>query len=137
MDFYQIKERSPKRGVLEVYPDFKVGRSKDLMVRGKSFYAIWDEEKGMWSTDEYDLQRLVDKELLEYVSKIEQKSDDEVRAKLMCDFSSKRWNDYRNYLARISTIRTLDTKLTFLNTEVKKKDYVSKRLPYPLEEGSL
>jgi phage/plasmid-associated DNA primase len=29
----------------------------------------------------------------------------------------------------------LDEKLTFLNTEVKKEDYVSKRLPYELEEG--
>ena len=33
------------------------------MVRGKSFYAIWDENKGMWSTDEYDVQRLVDSDL--------------------------------------------------------------------------
>jgi hypothetical protein len=137
MDFYQIKERSPKNGVLEVYPDFKVGRSKDLMVRGKSFYAIWDEEKGMWSTDEYDLQRLVDKELTEYATKLNQKTDGTVRPKLMCDFSNKMWSDYRNFLGHISDHSTqLDTKLTFANTEVKKKDYVSKRLPYSLEEGT-
>ncbi len=40
MDFYRIKERSTRNGTIEIYPDFKVGRSKDLMVRGKSFYAI-------------------------------------------------------------------------------------------------
>ena len=64
MDFYQIGmreiERGPRKGEFELYPDFTVGRSKDLMVRGRSFYAIWDEEKGLWSTDEYDVQRLVD-----------------------------------------------------------------------------
>ena len=63
MDFFKIKERSTKNGVIEIYPDFVVGRSKDLMVRGRAFYAIWDEQKGLWSTDEYDVQRLVDAEL--------------------------------------------------------------------------
>src|SRR5690606_37979491 len=68
LDFFQIKEResSQKKNVLEVYPDFMVKRSKDLMVRAKSFYGIWDEEKGLWSTNEYDVQRLVDEALRAY-----------------------------------------------------------------------
>mgnify|MGYP002662824649 CR=1 FL=1 len=60
MDFYTIKERSAKHGVVEVFPDFRVTRSQDLMVRSKSFYAVWDQEAGMWSTDEYDVQKLID-----------------------------------------------------------------------------
>jgi hypothetical protein len=48
---------------LELYPDFIVGRSEDLMVQGRTFYAIWDEERGLWSRDEYDVQRLVDEDL--------------------------------------------------------------------------
>ena len=60
MDFYTIKERSAKNGVVEVFPDFRVTRSQDLMVRSKSFYAVWDQEAGMWSTDEYDVQKLID-----------------------------------------------------------------------------
>ena len=71
MDFYKIKERSTKNGVVEVYPDFRVMRSKDLMVRGKAFYAIWDEEAGLWSTDEYDVQRLVDQKLYEYSQEVQ------------------------------------------------------------------
>ena len=64
MDFYQIlsKETKDKSG-MELYPDFIVGRSQDLMVQGRTFYAIWDEEKGLWSRDEYDVQRLVDEHL--------------------------------------------------------------------------
>lgn len=136
MDFYAIKHNSSKNGTLEISPDFKVCRSKDLMVRGKAFYAIWDEKKGLWSTDEYDVQRLVDEELAEERAKLVDKTDGNVRVKYMSEFSSNSWAQYRNYLAHISdSSHQLDSKLTFLNTEVKKKDYVSKRLPYPLEEG--
>ena len=138
MDFFQIKERSTKKGVLEIYPDFRVCRSKDLMIRGRSFYAIWDEEKQMWSTDEYDVQRLVDKELLEYKKKVETRTTDHIKLKLMSDFSSGVWKEFRNYVQNLSdNAHQLDENLTFSNTKVKKTDYVSKRLPYPLEEGSI
>ncbi|HAQ03032.1 MAG: hypothetical protein US15_C0010G0012 [Candidatus Moranbacteria bacterium GW2011_GWF1_36_4] len=136
MDFYQAKERSTKGGITEVYPDFRVCRSKDLMVRGKSFYAIWDDDKQLWSTDEYDVQRLVDAELIEYRDKLVSNSNDVVKVKLMSEFSTNSWSQYRNYLAHISdSSHQLDANLVFANTEVKKKDYVSKRLPYSLEEG--
>lgn len=136
MDFYQIKERSVKSGVIEIYPDFKVCRSKDLMVRGRSFYAIWDEERGLWSTDEYDVQRIVDAKLMAYLEEAVKRSDAKIKVKLMSDFSTKSWMDFRTYIGHVSdSSAQLDTNLTFLNTEVKKKDYVSRRLNYPLEKG--
>ena len=46
MDFYQIRSRETKDKGMELYPDFIVGRSQDLMVQGRTFYAIWDEERG-------------------------------------------------------------------------------------------
>lgn len=136
MDFYKIKERSLKKGVIEVYPDFKVCKSKDLMVRGKAFYAIWDQEKGMWSTDEYDVQRIVDADLMRYREQMT--TDEKVVVRTLGDFSSKAWTDFKNYVKSISDCSTqLDNKLTFSNTEVKKSDYVSKRLPYPLQDGDI
>jgi energy-coupling factor transporter ATP-binding protein EcfA2 len=136
MDFYQIRERSAKNGVTEIYPDFKIGRSKDLMIRGKSFYAIWDPQKEMWSTDEYDVQRLVDSELIEHREKILEKNSGTVKVRLMCDYSTRSWSEFRSFMSNISdNAHQLDEVLTFANTEVKKKDYVSRRLPYPLEEG--
>ena len=138
LDFYKIKEYATKNGVIEVYPDFKVGRSKDLMVRGKAFYAIWDEEAKLWSTDEYDVQRLVDQDLMNYRNELVKRTDANVRVKLMSDFSSNTWSDFRRYVNNISdNSHQLDTELTFSNTKVKKNDYVSKRLPYPLEEGRI
>ena len=137
MDFYQIKERTTKSG-LEVYPDFKVGRSKDLMVRGKTFYAIWDEEAGLWSTDEYDVQRLVDAELQAYGDLLEKRSGESVYVRLMGSFGSKTWTDYHAYINHLSDSSVqLDTQLTFANTEVKKGDHVSRRLPYALGPGDI
>ena len=137
MDFYQIKERSSKKGNVEIYPEFKVGRSKDLMVRGKTFYAIWDEEKGLWSTDEYDVQKIVDSAIIQYKNDRYTTSDVSVTLKTMSDFSSNSWLSFRNYITHVSdNSHQLDTKLIFKNMDVKKSDYVSKILPYPLEEGS-
>lgn len=136
MDFYMIKEKSTKRGIIEVFPDFRVGRSKDLMVRGQRFYAIWDEEAGLWSTDEYDVQRLVDQDLYEYKKRLQRNTEDEVVVKSLSDFSSGMWEAFKKYVKSMSdNSHQLDEKLTFANDQVKKKDYVSKRLPYPLEKG--
>ena len=136
MDFYVIKEKSTKRGIREIFPDFRVGRSKDLMVRGQRFYAIWDEEAGLWSIDEYDVQRLVDQDLYAYKKRLQRNTEDEVVVKTLSDFSSGMWEAFKKYVKSMSdNSNQLDEKLTFANDEVKKKDYVSKRLSYPLEKG--
>ena len=137
MDFYRIRERVTKNGI-EVYPDFIVSRSKDLMVRGKSFYAIWDEEAGLWSTDEYRVQQLVDAELYSYADKVEKETDQPVHVKALGSFGSRAWTDYRNYLSHISDSATqLDEHLAWANSSVKKTDYISRRLPYSLEPGDI
>lgn len=142
MDFYKIKEREGvKKGTIEVYPDFQVIRSKDLMVRGGKFYAIWDEAKGLWSTDEYDVQRLVDEEIRAHkVSMLDSEgnpiSETIIRRKYLGNFETNTWMQFRKYVASLSdSYHQLDETLTFVNDEVKKNDYVSKVLPYPLEEG--
>lgn len=138
MDFYTIKERSLRNGVLEIYPDFRVGRSKDLMIRGGQFYAIWDEDKGLWSTDEYEVQRLVDKRLFEHKKKIKPYTDGSIIVKSMRDFSTNSWYSFKRYIKNVSdNSHQLDDRLTFSNTEVKKEDYISRRLPYPLEAGNI
>lgn len=132
MDFYRIKTRKTKEGT-EVYPDFKITRSKDLMVRGRAFYAIWDEKANLWSTDEYDVQRLVDEDISREAADVV-----EARAKYLSDFSSNIWMTFRKYIGHVSdSFRQLDENLTFSNTPVKKDSYVSRRLPYPLAPGDI
>ena len=66
MDFFRIRERNTKTGI-EIFPDFIVGHHRDFMVRGHSFYAIFDESTGLWCQDESKVQELVDKELREHL----------------------------------------------------------------------
>jgi hypothetical protein len=136
MDFYQILVKEQKEGPLELYPDFIVGRSEDLMVQGKTFYAIWDEEKGLWSRDEYDVQRLVDEDLRREQDRLQRETGQRYQVRSMRSFNSNSWTQFRKFMAHISdSHHPLDTKLVFANSEVKKSDYASKRLPYALEEG--
>lgn len=131
MDFFSIATKENK-GVLEVYPNFLVGRSQDLMVKGRSFFAIWDEATGLWSTDEYDVQRLVDAEL----SAFAEKRKEALSIKYMRNFDSDRWPQFRKFVNNISdNAHPLDESLIFSNTETKKEDYATKRLNYPLERG--
>lgn len=135
MDFYTISQKEQKNGVLLLYPDFVVGRSKDLMVRGQSFYAVWDEAAGLWSTDEYDVQRIVDNDLHRFA---EEHPDENYQVMNLKSFNTKVWSTFRNYMRNISdNHHILDNKLVFANTEVKKSDYASKRLPYSLEDGDI
>jgi phage/plasmid-associated DNA primase len=132
VDFYKIKIEAPRDGPPKLVPDWTVGRTKDLMVRGRSFYALWDETKGLWSTDEYDVQRLVDQSLHSY-----NKENKGVYIVMdLKDFGTGSWAMFRKYLQNISdNSHQLDGKLVFSNTQVKKEDYASHRLPYSLEKG--
>jgi len=138
MDFYQILSRETKDGVLELYPDFTVGRSKDLMVQGRTFYAIWDEEKMLWSRDEYDVQRLVDEHLEREATKMFQETGIRHQIRYMRSFGSNSWTQFRKYVSHISdNSHPLDAKIIFANTEVQKTDYASKKLPYAIDDGDI
>lgn len=138
MDFYQIMDTVDKNGIREIYPNFICKRSKDLMIRAKSFYAIWDETTGLWSTDEFAVQRLVDAELDEYYNKVLEIYKGPIKVRQLYSNNSKLWSAYRSYILNLpDNYVQLDEKLTFENSKVKKSDYVSKRLPYSLQEGSI
>ena len=62
VDFLIISVRSTKTGV-EIYPRFRLyPKSKDLMIRGGDFYAVWLEDVGLWSTNEDDALAIIDSE---------------------------------------------------------------------------
>lgn len=138
IDFLFIARRTGKHGVIEIYPKFIIKHSKDLMIRGGDFYAIWLQERGLWSTDEQDALQLIDRELDNYADA--HKADfDNYRVLHMWDAESGMidiWHRYCQRQMRDSFVM-LDEKLIFANTDVKKEDYASKRLPYPLEQGSI
>ena len=138
LDFLMISTRSPKRGTIEIYPKFRLyPESSDLMIRGGDFYAIWDEERGLWSTNEGDALRLIDREMDIYAKENKDKFEGYVKILYMRDSDSgmiDAWHKYCQKQKRDS-FTMLDENLIFSNSEVNKNDFASKRLPYPLEEG--
>lgn len=134
-----ISKRSTKRGV-EIYPRFRLyPKSQDLMIRGGDFYAIWIEELGLWSTDEQDALRLIDRELEEYVKKHRDTLGDDVKILYMWDSSSGMIDSWHKYCQKQmrDSFHMLDENLMFSNTDTTKKDYASKKLNYPLEAGDI
>lgn len=139
IDFLMIATRMEKRNTIEIYPKFIIKKSKDLMIRGSDFYAIWLEERGLWSTEEQDALQLIDRELDIYVQEHKQLLNDSYRVLHMWDAESGMIDNWHRYCQRQmrDNYHTLDDTLIFANTPVKKDSYASKRLPYPLEKGSI
>lgn len=137
MDFYRLVVNEKKGGSAEVVPDFIVGPSKDLMIRGGNFYAIWNEETGLWETDKNEAARLIDARIAKRIA--EQQIGAEYRnltVKKVAAYRSQLWTQFNHYMKSLGdNYHQLDLNLTFANDEVKKTDYVSRRLSYALEPG--
>ena len=132
-----ISTRSGKRGVIEIYPKFIIKKSNDLMIRGGDFYAIWIDERGIWSTDEQDAVDLIDRELDQYAEENRKRFDGTVRVLHMWDAETGMIDTWHKYCQKQmkDQFHMLDEKLIFSNTKAGKRDYASKSLPYPLEPG--
>ena len=138
IDFLMISTRSTKRGVIEIYPKFIIKKSSDLMIRGGDFYAIWLEDRGLWSTDEQDALQLIDRELDRYAEENRSHFDANIKVLHMWDSESGMIDSWHKYCQKQmrDSFHMLDEKLIFSNTPTNKKDYASKRLKYPLEQGT-
>ena len=140
LDFLKVSARMKRDGVTEIYPKFIINnKSKDLMIRGGDFYAIWIEEIGLWSTDEQDVIRLIDHELREFADDYKKRNGIHAHVLYMWDAESgmiDAWHKYCQKQMR-DNFHPLDEKLIFSNTITTKEDYASKKLSYPLEEGSI
>lgn len=135
-DFLVISSKPTKTG-FDIFPKFKLyPKSKDLMIRGGDFYAIWLEEKGCWSTEESDALNAIDKELDRYVAENKDRFEGaSTRILHMWDSDSgmiDKWHKFCQKQSRDS-FHMLDETLVFANSPTNKEDYSSKRLPYALE----
>lgn len=109
------------------------------MIRGRDFYAIWDDERKLWSTDEDDVNRLVDLELRKFADENINRIEGIPIIKYMWDSDSGSVDRFHKYCQKQmrDNYHELDEELIFANTELTRENYASKRLSYPLEEGSI
>ena len=140
LDFVIVATKTDKKDATDIFPKFVIKKSNDLMIRGGDFYAIWDEDRNIWSTDEQDAIRLIDREIEAKYRELEDKNGDGVfRPAFLWDANSgsiDKWHKYCQKQMR-DNYHPLDEKLIFSNTELKKEDYATKKLSYPLEKGDI
>lgn len=136
LDFLQIATKETKTSV-EIYPIFLIKKSRDLMIRGKDFYAIWDENNLMWSTDEDDAVRLIDNELTKYAEDNKYRLGDKIFIRKLINADSGSIDKFHKYCQKQMRDRyvMLDEGLIFANTDLGRENFASKRLDYSLEPG--
>lgn len=140
LDFMQVSTKSKRQGSVDIYPKFIINnKSSDLMIRGGDFYAVWVEERGLWSTDEQDVIIMIDRELKKFYENYKSTYNGYINVLYMRDAESgsiDQWHKYCQKQMR-DNYHPLDEKLIFSNSETNKLDYASKKLNYPLEAGDI
>lgn len=130
LDFVQIKTEVQGKKVI-AKPVFIGIKSKDLMIRGREFYAFWNEDTGFWDREVSDLYNAIDKMTDKYVSEHYEVTD----IRYMREYQSGIITQFNKYCKEtFDNFVELDTRVIFNNVKVKKTDYASRVLPYPLEE---
>ncbi len=136
LDFLEVSVRRPKKDKVEIYPTFLIKDSEDLMIRGGDFYAIWVENRHLWSTNENDALILIDHELKKYKEEhAEEYPGEKVDILYMQNGDTgmvDKWHKYCQRQKRDS-YHMLDEEIIFGDIETVKEDYASKKLSYPLQ----
>ena len=140
-DFVKIQWRIPKKdGPPEIYPIFIAKKSKDLMIRAGDFYAVWDEKRGTWSTEQDDVIDLIDAEIDAYQKAHvgENPALANARKLYLWNADTGMIDKWHKYVQKqlVDNFQPLNEKLVFLNTKPCREDYSSFHLNYALEEGS-
>lgn len=139
MDFFEPKEVIISNRKVRVEASYRMYGFKDIMIKGGSFYAVWDEEQGLWSKDRGDAIRLIDKELYSYAEKLKDNpmyAGCEVNIKNLSSSLSKGIDEFIKWYKNNSNdyYKWLDGKIIFKNDVTKKEDYATFKLPYSMDK---
>lgn len=132
LDFLKIKVVKKRNSYTIIEPTFRICKSKDLMIRGGDFYAIWDKVEGLWSTEEQTAIELIDNELDLYVEENKDYLGEDIIINHMwnsANGSIDRWHKYVQRQMR-DNHHQLDHRLVFRDEDTVKADYATKRLNY-------
>lgn len=136
MDFYKIEAIRNGHGRIEIGPSLQVIKSKDLMIKGGKFYAFWDSDNGIWSTDKYRLYECIDNDIRRFLD--EKPEFKHERINYMSTYKSAAAREFEQYIGLLpDNWHSLDDTVTFLNQKVTRDDYKSKRLPYDPHNGDI
>ena len=155
MDFLSVRVKKSGRNnhTITLEPHLDLRDSKDIIIKGGGIFAVYDESKKIWVTEEAKMMNAIDrawrklfaakvKEVEEgnkYLSPNDRKyiaNDIEFDNYTSdCGYFKRLKNfafDVQNYNSEID----LNSKVIFKNMDVAKDDYSTGKLSYNLEEGS-
>lgn len=143
-DFLRVSKAWDSKKQRYVYtPKFVIKSTiKDLMIRSRDFYAIFNEETGLWELDESKAIELIDAEIRDYATKDAGDTvyDEEhgPLVKLISDTDNRliaQWHTFCQKDMRDTWV-PLDQKIIFSNQTPVRADHATKKLSYPLQEGA-
>ena len=137
LDFVEIRHTLTKSGLI-VEPFIRPGEeSKDLMIKGRNFYAIWDEDKSIWSTKRSTVRMLVDKEIRNYIKNL---GHEENEHGMVIKWASVENYGFMQMFERYckttadNSFVPLDSRIIFKSEPYIRENYSTFRLPYdPIE----
>lgn len=126
LDFVQPRINSKGKA----YADFNIDKYSDLMIKGGEFYAMYNEQTGMWITKKTPCSKLIDAKIKEFAD------GTGVPYLSMRVNGDKQWDEFLKYCKKLDdNAKPLDNKIIFKNQKTSREDYASKTLPYELQEG--
>ena len=138
-DFIEPTAKATRSGY-DIFLDFKLVPSKHLMIRGSGFYAMYDWETGLWTTEMGRAVYILDRLAYEFYEQfIEKHQDTNCNLLLLKTVSSGRIDKWHLFCRKQmwDNWEPLNQKIIFQNTEVKPEDHASFKLPYAIGEGSI
>ena len=141
MDFFEPIETPMSNRRHKIEASYKTYGFKDIMIKGGNFYAVWDDEKKLWSKNRGDVIRMIDNELYSYAKKVKERYEifegTDIFVKDLSSSTSKGIDDFIKWYKNSADdyYEWLDGKVIFSNDETKKEDYASFKLPYSLDKS--
>ena len=144
-DFIEVVKSKGKNNRDTYTPTFVVNsKTKDLMVRGNKFRAIYNWKTNLWETNINVAMELIDEQVYEYVRKIvgdpimdnPDYAPNVLQITRTANGLSKKFRNFCE-VDMDEIFNPLNQNVKFSNSEIKKEDYVSYKMDYPLQPGSI
>jgi len=139
MDFYEIvmdtKEGPNRHSDVTIFPDFKHRKSRDLICKGGTLFAWWNEDH--WDDSPDNLVQAIDKTLRDAKNLyLKEHPGSIVKVRYMESHSSKVKLDFDKYCeARVQSDIPFNTKILFSDAKPRREDYSTSHLNYVPKEG--
>ena len=138
MDQVHVHPKRVSKTKIEIIADPKVRGYHDLLVKGGSFYAVYDERTGLWSQNLRVLSELIDNDIDKFMETYQAPEGVEVIPQYMQNVSNGAWNRYVSSLKNLADDKqTLNQRMIFDDETPKREDYATVRLPYRIQKGPI